>query len=51
MRNGKMDSFGREESACSRSVRRALREDRQACDRAPSRDSGFPLSESVSGWE
>ena len=51
MRRGKVDSLGREESACSISARRARREKRQACDRAPSSDSDFPFRVRVSGAE
>ena len=51
MRSGNVDNLGRAESACSISARRARREKRQACARAPSSDSGFPFRVRVSGAE
>lgn len=49
MRSGREDSLGREGFERSRSWRRDLREDRQAWERAPERDSGLPLRVRVSG--
>ena len=46
-----MDSFGREGSFSSSSERRARRDERHACGRAPSSDSGFEFRVSVSGEE
>ena len=51
MRRGKVDRCGRDGFAFSSSERRARREERQACDRAPSSDSGLPLRVRVSGAE
>lgn len=49
MRKGSFASLGREGSESSSVLRSVLRDERQACDRALSRDSGLLLSERVSG--
>ena len=51
MRNGKVDSLGRDEFSVSSSARSLRKDARHAWDRAPSRDSGFAFRVSSSGGE